>query len=73
MRYILKLITRFKEYENKGICIFGFFLVICLIGANFFCATKIRDVGVEDYIMANLLTFSFVSLTGVITSIISGE
>lgn len=56
MKYILKLIIRFKEYKNKETCIFILFFVICLIGVNLFCALRIKDVDIEDYIIANFVT-----------------
>lgn len=56
MEYILKLIARFKKYKNKETCIFVLFFVICLIGANLFCAIRIKDADTEDYIITNFVT-----------------
>lgn len=60
MRYILKLITRFNNYKNKNNCICYFLIIIGFIGANIFCATKIKDANVEDYIMVNAYLTIFI-------------
>lgn len=60
MRYILKLFTRFNNYKNNCICYF--LIIIGFIGANIFCATKIKDANVEDYIMVNALTIFIMAM-----------
>ena len=62
MRYILILITRFNNYKNKNNCICYFLIIIGFIGANIFCATKIKDANVEDYIMVNALTIFIMAM-----------
>lgn len=59
---ILSLNNITYEIYFKNNCICYFLIIIGFIGANIFCATKIKDANVEDYIMVNALTIFIMAM-----------